>query len=563
MPRVPVYNTPQQNELRPLSLPRANAGYAASPLEYVGAGATEASRTFANIQEAADIAEGGRLLRETSADLQATVKQAAIEFADPKDFEENVNERIQNVMKLRQEAATNPRVRMHLQNHIGDDLILRKQDVQTIKQQKMRTVAEGNWIITKNDALQAYSEAENNPAERTRIVTNLGTELRDLAASNLMDANDKEKELRAITSQLTEIDIRRDFKNDPIGTLERIDAGHYTRKGVTPDKLDQIKDHLATSYRVAQNAIRQKVKDEQDENFADAMVRARRPGGLTQKEIDDMSLIDGNGKRRIDAAQADHLTKQLRATEASGGVLYSNQATLTSLQYRLHNGRGISFDEIRTEQQNGNLTIGDANELYGGLEAKKRRDRSEAREIVADRRAQEADDRRKLADERLRDISNDLNYKRAKEYIEKALPNADRLDLDHSFRIMVGQAFVDFDTAARATDPDGKPKYRPADLQKLAENVVEGTLYKMNLKENAARAKLLPGIKTPEDIANAVRQGRLLPIEAKRQMEYLLELGVRGTPTTDTASPIQSQAPKPTQSRDEAARERAKAAGAK
>jgi hypothetical protein len=180
-------------------------------------------------------------------------------------------------------------------------------------------------------------------------------------------------------------------------------------------------------------------------------------------------------------------------------------------------------------------------------------------EARADARSARADARQARADERANDISNDLNYKRSEQYIQKALPNTDKLDLDHALRIIAGQAFVDFDEAARAKDAEGKPRYKPQELQKVAENIVEGALIKMDLTPNAARAKLRPGIKSPEDVASAVREKRLTPAEAKEQMRHLITLGLGGT---TTSTPVQDAAPKPGLSRDQQARERARAGGA-
>jgi hypothetical protein len=367
----------------------------------------------------------------------------------------------------------------------------------------------------------------------------LGNTLGRLSASNLIDASRKQAELLSIQERVAEIDLRRDFKNDPIKTLDNIKKGVYSRH-LTPERLEQIKDHLAASYRVAQADLKRQISEYQDNNFADAMIQARK-GTLTQGQIEEMSSVGSDGLRRIDAQQAVHLTNQIRATAASGGVMYSDPATLSDLQFRLHKGV-VGADEVRNKQLNGLLTIGDANELYTGIESRMRRDRAEAREI--------------RAESRLNDIANDPNYRRAEQFITKALPNADRLDLDHSYRIMVGQALVDFDQTVRMKDEKGQPKYKPSELQGIAEKIVDGTLLKMDLIQNSARAKLLPGIKTPEDVAEGVRSKRLTPVQAKEQMRYLLQLGIQIAPTTTSA---QSSI---TQGRDAIAKERAKAQGA-
>lgn len=555
MPRVPI-------ELRPLSLPRMSAGLQSTGLEQVGAGLADVATTFKNIQQSYETAEGGRIARETSAALQAGIKDAAIKYADPMEFEQAANDAMENAKKNAVETyRPGSRVGSYVSAQIADDIILRKQDVQILKHGKMREQAKGNWVLNKDSSVQQYADAEFDPEQRTRIAEDLGKELNRLQQTNLFDASDVAREKVDVSGKIAEIDIRRDFKVDPIGTIKKLDDNFYTKR-LPPDKLEQIKNNLATSYRVAQNFIKQQTKDEQDDNFADMMVQARKPGGLTQQMIDQASTVGPDGKRKIDAQQAITLTRQLEATGGSGGVTYSNPGVLADLQFRLHQGR-VSFDEIQRQQQNGQLTIGDSNALYSGLEATKARQRAEAREADRDKRDALRDKRDAVRDAHLFDVSNDLNYKRAEAYMKGALPNADRLDLDHQNRIMVGQAFVDFDTAARAVDKDGKPKYPPAELQKLAESVVEGTLNKMNYKENFARSKLLPGISTPQDIGEAVRKGRMSPGVAREQMGYLLELGISGNLSTNPAAPLQSNVTPPVKSRDEAAKERARAQGAK
>lgn len=550
-PRVPEYNQSQVG-VSPLSVPRMSQTLQPSPLQYAGAGLEDAATAYGKLQEAAIVAESGRVQRETSAELHSAVKHADATYQDPFAFEQSAKDAIQEIRKNRLESASNGRVRQRVQDQIGDDLILRAQDIETIKLGKMRKKAIGDWTTMKVDGLQQYAASED-PVDRTRIATQLGQTLKELSDNNLMDYDDKQKELTIITGHMGEADIRRDFKGDPIGTLQRIEAGAYSRR-VAPDKLEEIKTHLATSYRTAQADITRKVKEDQENNFADAMVQARQPNGISQATIDVMSA-----KRQIDAQQAVHLFNQMHATQAAGGVMYSNPSIHSDFQYRLHVGR-LSANEIRAEQQNGNLTIGDANTLYAGVEARARRDHTQAMEIGADARAAKADARQAIIDARNADVSNDLNYKRAEQFIRHALPNVDRLDLDHSLRIMAGQAIVDFDDAARAKDADGKPKYKPQDLQKVADNIVEGALIKMDLQANAARAKLLPGIKTAEDVSEAVRQRRISPADAKEQMRLLITIGAG---SVGTASPVQSSTPTPGLSRDQAAREKARAGGAK
>lgn len=538
MATIPIYDRQTVQETG-ASEPRMPVS-SVNPLSDVGTGLLDLAETVRRIQNGADIAEEGKLRREAAASMEAVVKDAAIKYSDPTEFNTVAMESLKTVHDNALDSASNDRVRLRLRANLGDDLITRQTDIRVNTHLKNISKAEGDWTTLKMDALQQYN-ATDDPVEKSRISRDLQTTLAGLTNNNLIKYDAAKKEIAVLAEQMSEINVRHDWKADPIGTLAEMDkpGGKYSRV-LMPDKLEQIKTHLAESYRIAQADVRRKVAEDQDNNFADNMVKARN-SQITQEEIDHLASYDPvTQTRAINAEQAVHLTNQLKATMASGGVLYSDPKILSDMQYRLHRG-SLNAEEVRRTQMNGRLTIGDANELYTGIEGRVRRDRTEAREV--------------RTEARLNDVGNDPAYKRAEAYITKALPNTDKLDMDHSFRIMVGQAFSDFDQAARATNAEGKPKYGTKDLQGIAENIVEGTLTKMELGQSSARAKLLPGIKTPEDVAAAVRNKNLTPEQAREQMRWLLMTGALPT----TVSPKVST---PGASRGQSAQERARAAGA-
>lgn len=585
--RIPSYPTPQK-ELNPLPGPRINH----IPNNGIGVlanGLFDVGTAFKQVSDAADAAEAGRIIRETQADLQQVVKQAAIDYQDPEEFERVAKERLEETRRLRLESASNAKVRENVMNHIGDDMILRNTDIQVSKFSKMRQGALGNWMRLREQSVADY-ELQDDPMERQRIVVNAGVTLKNLADANLMDPDDKERELKNMSERFAELDIRRDFARDPEGTLAKLnrvsnpnttsgpstdkefldkaqlesqyaqDKGtslmgrraQETREAVTgygrisPEKRMQIADRLATEYRLAQADIARKTRERQESNFSDMLIRSRKPGALTQQEIDSAASINPNGTRDIDAQQSVHLTEQLRATNASAGVRYSNPQVLGDMRYRAHFGQ-LNANEVRSQQMNGQLTIGDAESLYTDIDSRAARDRAAAREKQAD------------------DISKHPQYQQARGYITGSLPNTDRLDLDHGMRAIVQQALVDFDSAVRKTDKEGNPVYKPEDFQKIAETVTQGALIKMDYQGNYERSKLYPGIKTPEDVAEAVRQKRISPAQAKEQMRYLMNLGATTNLGAGTAAPNQQNIPPSNQAktRDEMAKERARAAGAK
>jgi len=538
MPTIPIYDR-QQVQVAPFQAPRAPLS-APDYLAGAGAGFLDLSTTLDKIQAGADIAEEARLRREGGANMTAAIKDAVIKYSDPTEFSQAAPEVLKTAYENSLAAASNDRVRNRLSGNLSGELINRQTDIRVNTHLKNIDKAEGNWITFKTKSIKDYN-ATDDPVEKSRISTELQKTLAGLTTANLITYNAAKKEIAILAEQMSEINVKHDFKNDPIGTIEKMDKGDYS-KNLQPEKLDQLKDHFATSYRVAQADIKQKVAEEQDNNFADAMVRARK-GQLSAAEVDRMATLDpATGKRAIDAQQAVHLSNQVSATAASGGVLYSDPKTLSDMQYRLHDGK-LGADEVRRVQQRGKLTVGDANGLYNGIEGRIRRDRADAREA------------------RLDDIAFDPAYKRAEAYITKALPNTDRLDLNHSFRIMVGQTFVDFDQAARAVDENGKPKYGPKDLQGIAENIVDGTLIKMDLAKISAEAKLKPGIKTPEDVAAAVRNGNITPDEAKEQMRLLQMMGVVPRPAAAPAPRGVAPGATVTPSRSQSAQERARGMG--
>jgi hypothetical protein len=366
----------------------------------------------------------------------------------------------------------------------------------------------------KEQSIKDYN-ATTDPVEKAKISNQLQSTLATLVNTNMVKREFASKEITGLAEQMQEINVIQRFKQDPIGTLKALDGGEYS-KDIPWDKQETLKNHLASSYREAQADVERATRLAQEKNFADLMVQARK-NQLTQQQIDAASLPDARGFRRINAEQAIHLTNQRKATAASGGVDFSNPRVLADLEYGLHGGpTPTTVEGIRNQQQAGQLTVDDANRLYLGVEQAKLHQKEN-------------------------DVSHDPQYLQARNYISSALPNADRLDMDHQFRIMVGQAHVDFDKMARSTDEKGNPKYQPKDFQGLAENIVDGTLQKMNLEQNAARSRLLPGIKTPQDVADAVRSKRISPEQAKEQMRLLQILGV-GLVTVPTGTPADRNA---------------------
>jgi hypothetical protein len=521
MPIVPVYESPQV-QATPLQAPRLPLG-GPSPWAGVAEGFQSVAEAIQKTQLAADTAETGRIKRETSAQMEAAVSDAYLKYSDPTEFSTAAKEAVSTIYDNRIGSASNARVQEGLRNNLGDDVIRLRSQIDVHAFKKTQDKANGDWITMRDQALKDYS-ATDDPVKQSEIAAELGSTLKTFQATNLFSAKEAKAEVSKLQELTSEMDVKKDFKKDPLGTIDKMDKGEYAQK-LAPERLDILKSHFSEQYRLAQNDIKRKVADDQEKNFADALIQARK-GQLNEAQVD--GLAAGNpvtGERKIDATQYRQLIEQVQATAATGGVRYSDPALKGDMEYRARFG-SLAPKEIQSAQRSGKLTLQDANAFYSTLDERIRRDRT--------------DD----------PVTSDPNYKRASQYMTRALPSTDRLDLDHGYKIMVGQAFVDFDKAARATGPDGKPKYSTKDYQGIAENIVEGTLTKMDLQGNMARAKLLPGIKTPDDVANAVRNRTMTPDQAKEQIRLLLQLGITPSLTPQSGSRTQS------------AQDRAKALGA-
>src|SRR5580765_5438478 len=142
MPRVPF----EPVVLKPLSSPRAETGYRPSALEYAGQGTDALATNIRGLEQSYGVSEGARIARETSAAMQAGVKKAATQYADPLQFEEAANKILDDIQKGAREQSYSPRIGNYVSAQIGDDIALRKGDIATIKYGKMKVQAHGNWI---------------------------------------------------------------------------------------------------------------------------------------------------------------------------------------------------------------------------------------------------------------------------------------------------------------------------------------------------------------------------------------------------------------------------------
>src|SRR5262249_9155750 len=144
--------------------------------------------------------------------------------------------------------------------------------------------------------------------------------------------------------------------------------------------------------------------------------------------------------------------------------------------------------------------------------------------------------RRNEQDKEQKDISKDPLYKRGLASVRERLPSSDRLDLDAETRMIVGNALRDFDLAMRSG------KYKMNDADRVADSIVQTALAQMGKADAGLRIRLLPGITSPEDVGQAVRDKRMTPDQARQQLQILdqLERSKKTRPTPGAAG-----APKP------------------
>lgn len=405
-----------------LDLPRANAatygGEAGRGLQHFSRDLDETAHLLSRISAGADTAESTKLIGQGTAGLEAALQEGKLQYEDPEEYKNFVDNAIQTTFDNTISGATNPRTKERVQAHLADNVIRAKKSAEFgyFEKKKDRAIAD------TDTALKQFSEmAIKEPSDENRngIYKMAGALVGEMKAHNFFSAKQAVDTMQEFNKKVVGDRMAIMAANDPLGFDEAVVTNKFPdADAIMIERAMNVADKAIEANNRRENALNKARSGSAERAFVERaqahtldegqLAEAARLYSWDKDKVDKILRIHKGLKENSphsEALIADALEPVLtKMNPTLGDVRQANQKLTRLVQ------AGVSPDSM--EYRNAMRVIQSMEDrLTNQGFAATGRQLAEQNRSIADQNRQRAEENRRRADaeRNIRDSKNKLN----------------------------------------------------------------------------------------------------------------------------------------------------------